>query len=260
MIDLGSGTPIVLIPGLQGRWEWMRPAVDAMAKRNRVVSYSLCDERTSPFPCALEKGFENYIDQVAAVMDRAGLERAAIAGVSYGGLIATEFAARHPARVTSLVLASALHAGWQPNGQQRRYLKSPWLMSPLFVATAPVRMHTEVHAAIPSVGPRLRFMAANGTRVAMAPASPSRMARRVEWATAYRFADPAGIMAPALVITGEAGLDRIVPVEITERYMHELPSAERVVLERTGHLGLVTRPDRFAEILGRFVDGERIPA
>jgi len=42
--------------------------------------------------------------------------------------------------------------------------------------------------------------------------------------------------------------------------MKELRSAQRVVLEHTGHIGLVTRPDVFAEILGRFVDDTRIPA
>ncbi len=115
MIDCGNGIPIVLIPGLQGRWEWMRPAVTALAKHNRVLSFSLCDERTSPFPCDPAKAFENYISQVEMALDRARIDRAVIAGVSYGGLIATEFAARNPDRVSGLVLANALHASWQPN-------------------------------------------------------------------------------------------------------------------------------------------------
>jgi pimeloyl-ACP methyl ester carboxylesterase len=260
MIDTGSGTPVVLIPGLQGRWEWMRPAVEAMAKRNRVVSFSLCDERSSPFPCELERGFENYIDQTVAAMDRAGIEKATIAGVSYGGLIASEFAARHPHRVTALVLASALHSAWQPNNLQRQYLRSPWLMSPVFVATAPVRMRPEVRATFPTVGARLRFMASHGVRCAMAPTSPGKMARRIAWASKHRFADLRAIVSRALILTGERGLDNVVPVDITERYMSELQSAERVVLERTGHIGIVTRPDRFAEVIGNFIDGERIPA
>ena len=66
IIDKGTGTPIVLIPGLQGRWEWMRPAVDALAKHHRVITFSLCDERTSPFPCDPAKAFENYVAQVDA--------------------------------------------------------------------------------------------------------------------------------------------------------------------------------------------------
>ena len=260
MIDIGSGTPVVLIPGLQGRWEWMRPAVEAMAKRNRVLSFSLCDERSSPFPCVPERGFENYIDQTLVAMDRAGIEKATVAGVSYGGLIASEFAARHPNRVTALVLASALHSGWQPNSRQRQYLKSPWLMSPLFVATAPGRMRTEVRAAIPGVGARLRFIAAHSVRVATAPTSPGKMARRIEWASSHRFADPRAITSRALIVTGEPGLDQVVPVAITERYIDELQSAQHVVLERTGHLGIVTRPDLFAELLSRFLDADRIPA
>ena len=260
MIDIGTGTPIVLIPGLQGRWEWMRPAVEALARHHRVVSFSLCDERTSPFPCDPARGFENYVAQVGTAMDRAGLREAAIAGVSYGGLIAAEFSARHPERVSSLVLASALHSHWRPNQDQQRFLRSPRLLSPVFAANARARMQPEVVAAFPAMGARLRFMASQGARVAMAPASPTRMARRVAWATGHRFADPRTITARALVLTGEATLDHVVPVQVTEQYMKELQSAQRVVLERTGHIGLVTRPDSFAEILGRFVDGTRIPA
>ncbi len=260
MIDLGKGSPIVLIPGLQGRWEWMRPAVEALAKHHRVVSFSLCDERTSPFPCDPARAFENYVAQVGTAMDRAGLREAAIVGVSYGGLIAAEFSARHPERVSALVLASALHSHWRPNQDQQRFLRSPRLLSPVFAANARARMQPEVAAAFPAMGARLRFMASQGARVAMAPASPSRMARRVVWATGHRFADPRTITARALVLTGEATLDHVVPVQVTEQYMKELQSAQRVVLERTGHIGLVTRPDSFAEILGRFVDGTRIPA
>ena len=37
MIDIGTGPPLVLIPGLQGRWEWMRPAVDAFFDQVMVM-------------------------------------------------------------------------------------------------------------------------------------------------------------------------------------------------------------------------------
>ncbi len=260
MIDRGEGVPLVLIPGLQGRWEWMRPAVDALARSMRVITFSLCDERTSPFPCDPDKGFENYVEQVELAMDRAGVRRAIIAGVSYGGLIATEFAARHPDRVAGLVLASALHASWQPDALQQRYLDAPTLMSPLFVMTAPARMRPEMIAALPSIAERLRFTATHGARVVTAPTSPARMARRIAWARAHRFADPRGITAPALVITGEASLDKVVPVDVTTRYLNDLKSAQHVVLEHTGHIGLVTRPDAFANVLERFVDAVRLSA
>lgn len=260
MIDRGSGTPIVLIPGLQGRWEWMRPAVNALAKHHRVITFSLCDERTSPFPCEPEKAFENYVEQVDLALDRAEVDKAVIAGVSYGGLIAAEYAARRPQRVQGLVLASALHKTWHPNSQQSRFLKSPVLMSPLFVATAPGRIRPEMTAAFPRLYTRLKFTAGYGLSVMFALASPVRMARRIEWSNRHQFADPRSIQAPALIVTGEPDLDRVVPVEVTRRYLDDLRSAEHVVIERTGHSGYITRPNEFADILGRFVNGVRIPA
>lgn len=260
MIDVGSGTPIVLIPGIQGRWEWVRPAVEAIAKRQRVFAFSLCDERTSGFACEPSRGFENYVNQVTHAMDRAGLRSAVIAGVSYGGLIASEFAIRFPDRVSQLVLVSALPTNWTPDARIRLYLKAPRLLSPLFVLTAPRRLRAEFVAAVPGVAKRMRAWARHGLRVARAPMSPQLMARRVRWVQEHHFADPAAVTAPTLVVTGEPELDRIVPVESTRRYLDQLRSAEHVVLERTGHLGIVTRPDAFAAAIERFVNADRIPA
>ena len=71
---------------------------------------------------------------------------------------------------------------------------------------------------------------------------------------------PRRITAPALVITGEASLDKVVPVDVTTRYLKDLQSAQHVVLEHTGHIGLVTRPEAFAGVLERFVDAVRLSA
>ena len=35
----GSGPPLVLVPGMQGRWEWMTPTVEALARRFRVGTF-----------------------------------------------------------------------------------------------------------------------------------------------------------------------------------------------------------------------------
>ena len=95
IIDRGTGTPIVVIPGIQGRWEWMGPAIDALAARCRVITFSLADEPTSGAVFDERRGFWSYVDQISDALDAAGLDRAAICGVSYGGMIAAAFAARH---------------------------------------------------------------------------------------------------------------------------------------------------------------------
>jgi 2-hydroxy-6-oxo-6-(2'-aminophenyl)hexa-2,4-dienoate hydrolase len=67
--------------------------------------------------------------------------------------------------------------------------------------------------------------------------------------------DCARIQAPTLIITGDPGLDRIIPVENTLRYLDMIPGARHVRIPRTGHLGLVTRPEVFADAVCRFVAG-----
>jgi pimeloyl-ACP methyl ester carboxylesterase len=260
MIDRGTGIPIVLIPGIQGRWEWMRPAVAALAKHHRVISFSLCDERTSPFPCDPAKAFENYIAQVEMALDRAKVDRAVIAGVSYGGLIASEFSARHSDRVSALVLVNALHASWQPNPLQQRYIDSPLRSVPMFLKGAAERARAELVAALPTFADRMRFTVVQGARVVFAPGSPAKMARRIAWARSHRFSDAHRVTRPTLVVTGEPELDKVVPVDVTRRYLQDFAGAEHVVLERTGHNGLVTRPDAFANVLERFVNGSRLSA
>ena len=96
IIDRGGGTPIVVIPGVQGRWEWMKPAIDALAQRCRVVTFSLADEPSCGGRFDEARGFDSYVDQVRDALDAAGIDAAAICGVSYGGLIAAAFAARYP--------------------------------------------------------------------------------------------------------------------------------------------------------------------
>src|SRR5258708_1303170 len=112
IVQKGSGVPFVLIPGIQGRWEYLGPAVDALAKSFRVMTFSLCDEPSSGVRFGRSGGFESYVAQVVAALDQLEFNRAVICGVSFGGLIALRFAAMYPDRTIALVLASTPGPGW----------------------------------------------------------------------------------------------------------------------------------------------------
>jgi pimeloyl-ACP methyl ester carboxylesterase len=258
IVDTGKGTPIVLVPGLQGRWEWMRPTVDALARHHRVITFSLCDERTSQFPCDAAKAFGNYLEQIDAALDRSGVARAVLVGVSYGGLIAAEYAARRSARVTRLVLASPLHRTWQPDRLQQCCLRAPRLLSPVFVMTAPARLRPELLTALPEWRARLRFGASQTARTMLSPTSPARMARRIAWARSHQFAAAHAVTAPALLVTGEPALDRVLPVEVSRRYLEDIDSCRHLVLAGTGHLGSVSRPEAFAGVVRSFVESDDV--
>jgi pimeloyl-ACP methyl ester carboxylesterase len=254
VFDRGQGPPLVVIPGLQGRWEWARPALERLSQRCRTVSYSLCGDLGSRHRFDRTLGFRNYVQQLDAVLDEAGLERAAICGVSFGGYVAVRYAAERPERVSSLVLASAPGPGFRPTAQQARWLKRPWLSAPAFVLTSPLRVWPEICASIPDWPRRAEFFVRQGVRCAAAPMVPSRMATRMRSAADLDVeADSRRIRAATLVLTGEDPLDRVVPVASTRRYVSLISGAQYHVLGGTGHMGLLTQPERFADVVTGFV-------
>ena len=254
IVDRGGGTPIVVITGVQGRWEWMKPAIDTLAQRSRVITFSLADEPTCGAAFDEHRGFDCYIDQVRDALDAAGLERAAICGVSYGGVIAAAFAARYPRRTESLVMVSALPVSWRPDRRVSFYLRAPRLLTPLFLL-ASLRMYREIAAANDGVIAGAVAGVRHAARVLTHMFSPARMARRVSLlANAQLAGDIAHLRLPTLVITGQADLDRVVPVSLTREYARMWPHARVAEMPRTGHLGLITRPQAFANLVVPFVD------
>ena len=250
LIDRGSGPPLVLIPGLQGRWEYLRPAVDALSAFFRVLTFSLGSG-----------DLHGYARQVESLMSRAGVERATICGVSFGGLIAVRFAARYPAQCDALILASTPRPRLRLRPRHQIYLRAPWIFGPIFLAETPFRLNPEIRVAIPDATARRRFSMRSLRTAIAAPISLSRMAARARMISSEDVTDDcAHITAPTLIVTGEPHLDHVVPVEGSSEYLRLIAGARAVVLERTGHLGSITRPDAFAAIVRAFtIDVEAEP-
>src|SRR5437764_2518772 len=81
-------------------------------------------------PVASAPTLDERMDDIRAVMDAAGSERAAIFGLSEGGTMSAMFAAAHPGRVRALVLFGTWAAGWEvltehrlPGWEKARRLK-----------------------------------------------------------------------------------------------------------------------------------------
>jgi pimeloyl-ACP methyl ester carboxylesterase len=254
MMDEGTGPPVIVIPGIQGRWEWMVPALRELGRTCRAISYSLCGDAGSGVKLDPALGFENYVRQLDGVFEKTGVSRAALCGVSYGGFIALRYAATRPERVSALVLVSAPAPGWRPSARQERFLEKPHLRAPLFVMTAPARLWAEIRSAIPSWPARIWFAVTYSARVLTAPLAPTRAAARIAHQQADDFSgDGARVKAPTLVVTGEDSLDHVVPPSVTRSYLSMIPGASYRKLEGTGHIGMITQPGRFAHIVSDFV-------
>jgi pimeloyl-ACP methyl ester carboxylesterase len=199
-----------------------------------------------------------YAEQVACALSDKGIDRATICGVSFGGLVAVRFGARYPARCQALVLASTPRPALRLRRRHQIYVRAPWIFGPVFLAESPFRLRPEILAAIPDRGARREFTLRGIRTLFSAPVSLRSMAARAQLITSVDIsADCERITAPTLVVTGEPGLDHVVPVEGSSEYTRRIRNARAVVLERTGHLGSVTRPDAFCEVVRTFVEGHR---
>jgi pimeloyl-ACP methyl ester carboxylesterase len=63
----------------------------------------------------------------------------------------------------------------------------------------------------------------------------------------------ARIASPVLVITGERALDRVVRVDSTLGYVSAIRHARAAELTGTGHIGYLTRPERFVTLVTHFL-------
>ena len=100
------------------------------------------------------------------------------------------------------------------------YERAPRLLLPVFGVAAARRARHEIRAALPEWRERLRFSVGHGARVLMAPVSPRLMVRRIRLLSTVDFReDVKRVTAPTLLVTGDPGLDRTVPVEHTREYL-----------------------------------------
>jgi pimeloyl-ACP methyl ester carboxylesterase len=111
----GSGKPVVLLHGGLGAVGTFTGQLAPLSQRYQVIAVELEGHGHS----ALRErplSFEQMADDIAALIERLGLERADLVGYSLGGSVALQTASRHPERVRQLAIVSAAYKsdGWSP--------------------------------------------------------------------------------------------------------------------------------------------------
>lgn len=101
--EWGEGTPLLLIPGLAGGYELLNPLANELAKHYRVISYHLRGE-SDCFALRRRFGLRDLVEDLREFIDWYGLETPLICGVSFGGLLAMEYAAAYPHAVPAVAV------------------------------------------------------------------------------------------------------------------------------------------------------------
>jgi pimeloyl-ACP methyl ester carboxylesterase/DNA-binding CsgD family transcriptional regulator len=96
-------------------WDWQTPVwgpyVEALSRHRRFVRYDPRGCGLSDREVAGEITLDALVSDMECVVDAAGLDRFSLMGSSQGGAVSLAYTARHPERVTQLVLLDAFVRG-----------------------------------------------------------------------------------------------------------------------------------------------------
>jgi pimeloyl-ACP methyl ester carboxylesterase len=182
-------------------------------------------------------------DDLALLLDRAGLDRAVVGGLSLGGYTALAFARRHPGRLAGLLLADTKATADSPRQRENRER-----IARTVLARDSVRLLIDEQLPSPLLGASTaahRPELAERVRGLMEQAAPQSVAwmQRAMAARGDSLALLAGLDVPALVLVGDE--DLITPVAEAEAMAAALPDARLTVLPGVGHLSAMEAPDAF---------------
>jgi pimeloyl-ACP methyl ester carboxylesterase len=250
---------LVLAPGFVSNLElaWEHPPYERFMRRlasfARVIVF---DKRGSGLsdPVGEAATLEERMDDIRAIMDAAGSERADVFGWSEGAAMAALFGASRPDRVSALVLYGSFARGTPAEEYPWAMVREAWELSLQededeawgqglsLMAVAPSRFEDE--ALVRWWG---RF-----ERQSMSPRM-SRAVLRLDMELDIRDVVPS-IRVPTLVIHRT---DDAIPVEGARWLAEQIPDARFVELAGEDHWPWITDPDEIVDEVEEFLTGER---
>ncbi|RIQ10893.1 alpha/beta fold hydrolase [Jiangella rhizosphaerae] len=268
--DAGSGPVVVLVHGALGDRRMWDHQFAALASRHRVVRY---DWRGHGESGDAAGEFAHHAD-LLGLMDALGIERAALAGNSYGGAYALDVALAAPERVTSLTLIASGLSGHEWPAEMLRFASERVLAAVPAERLQRYRDRTAGHVDPADVAAmaeaQLRLMVTGPKRepsdldpdVWDRATTMCRLVFEREWggpaSTELGARPPAKgrlheVTTPTLVINGLADLPWIQ--DVSDLLGTSIPGAERVDLDDTGHLPQLERPAEVTALLTNFLAG-----
>ncbi|RYY26456.1 MAG: pyrimidine utilization protein D [Sphingomonadales bacterium] len=237
--------PLILSSGLGGSGQYWKPNLAALAEHFRVILYDHRGTGRSDRTLAGRVTVETMAEDVIALMDGLGIEKAHFVGHAAGGVIGLSLALSAPERLLGVVVVN----GWSKldphfarcfdtrlallrDGGVRAYLKA----QPIFLYPA---NWSSDHSA---------QLDAELEEQIMGFPDPDTIVRRVTALRSFDIDDRLGeIRMPVLLIVSED--DMLVPAQCSHHLSKAIPLAKLGVLGSGGHACNVTRPETFNRIV-----------
>ncbi|MFG3223540.1 alpha/beta fold hydrolase [Kitasatospora sp. NPDC048194] len=248
--ESGTGTPLVLLHAFPLNASMWSTQLDALPGLSGDEVRVLAPDQRGFGGTELgpdEPSLDLVADDLALLLDAAGIERAVVGGLSMGGYVALAFARRHPHRLAGLLLANTRATADTDAARANRER-----IAAAVTARNSVRLLLDEDVAAGQLGPdsghlleRVREM------VAAAPPASVAWAQRAMAARPDSLDVLAGLRVPVSVVTGAQ--DALVPAEEADVMLRARPDAELTVVPGVGHLTALEAPGAFDAAVRRLL-------
>jgi proline iminopeptidase len=269
--DIGQGQPIIILHGGPSfDHSYLLPDMDRLADAFRLIYYDQRGRGKSAWnvpPAAVS--LQSEMDDLEALRAYLHVEHAALLGHSWGGLLALEYALRHPKRVSHLILLNTAPVSYEdfqlferqlntrePEDLERmRVLES----SPAFeegdleTRAAYYRLYFQPTLRPPELLARLSahlYVGWTKESVLTARATTGRLWEETAEMPEYNLLPQiTRLHIPTLVLHGDYDF---VPVTCAAHIAEAIPGARLVVLPNCGHFSYLERPDAVRQAFREF--------
>ena len=254
--ETGDGPPILFIHEFAGDWRAWEPQVSRFSRRRRCIVYSARGYPGSDVP----EDEASYSQDIArtdalAVLDRLGIEKAHIVGLSMGGFATLHFGMEHADRALSLTVCGC---GYGAEPDTREEFRALSLSVAENFETRGAADYAEEYVTVPG---RLTFKQKDPrgwanfvTRLREHSDTGSALTQRGVQASRPGLWDLQdkirAIPVPTMIVTGDDDQRCLAP----GLFMKDLIEDARLfVLPNTGHVLNLEEPELFNTVLGEFL-------
>ena len=258
----GKGKPILCVHGLTANCRCWDVLASSLSPRHKVIAMDLRGRGLSDGP---PSGYsvENHCRDILALMDDQGLERPLLMGHSLGAFISLVFAAKYSQRVDRLILVDG--GGKLSEAQMTKVFAG---IKPSLDRLGKVFPDFESYVALLKQAPFLqpwnsffetyfRYEVEDvegGVRSRVHPKHIEEESGNLKKMDSSQFYKK--VMTPTLILRATKGMlaedDLVLPADVAERMVREIPKARKVDVEGTNHYSILFQPHamRDQQLLG----------
>jgi pimeloyl-ACP methyl ester carboxylesterase len=254
--ETGQGVPVVFVHEFAADHRSWELQMRHFGQRYRCVTYGARGYPPSDVPESPESYSQDIAaDDILAVMDHLGIDKAHIVGLSMGGFATLHFGFRHPRRALSLCVAGC---GYGAEKDQQAKFKAEVEVVAKALLTEGMPAFAEKYAYGPTrvqfenKDPRgfAQFKKELGEHSALGSAN-TQIGCQGRRPSLYDLVDKMrALTVPTLILTGDEDWSCLQPGVLMKR---EIPSAALSVMPNCGHTVNLEDPDLFNQIVGDFI-------